>query len=230
MYIVATISKNHPADKVEEILRAGATVLRYNFSHGTPEEVQQKIAVARQVIAKLGLEDKIKILADLPGDKLRLGAFASTEYAFQKDQELTFASGTQSPDPAKYIPIDYPQIASLLSLGQVVTLGDGESAFEVVRILDQDTFIGRACNRGHVPSLKAFNVGRGIDQLDHITQKTIAHIKGLSQIRPEWIAFSFVNSATFLQRAKKIASSIWRLIHGNQKLFQKLKHRWRLIV
>ncbi|MBI3963808.1 MAG: hypothetical protein HY341_02300 [Candidatus Kerfeldbacteria bacterium] len=39
MIIVATISKNSYApEKIEEIVRAGADVLRFNASHGTPEE------------------------------------------------------------------------------------------------------------------------------------------------------------------------------------------------
>ena len=51
MYIIATISKNsYAAEKIEEILRAGADVLRYNFSHGTPQDLEAKIGTARGVM------------------------------------------------------------------------------------------------------------------------------------------------------------------------------------
>lgn len=69
MKIIATISEqSYGADSIEEIIRAGADVLRYHFSKQSPEELEQKIRTARFVIDKLGLRRKVKILADLPTD------------------------------------------------------------------------------------------------------------------------------------------------------------------
>ncbi len=205
MYIVATISKNSYApEKIEEIILAGATVLRYNFSHGTPEEMADKINVARKIIDKLNLTEKIKIMADLPGGKIRLGGFPSEQYEAEKDEILIFKSGDYSENPKEFIPVDFLEIGKLVHIGQLISSGDGEMGFKVIEILSDSSFKAQVLNGWHIPALKALNIGRGIDEIDHFTDKTISHIRNLLKINPEWVAFSFVNSGDYLRRAKKL--------------------------
>ncbi|MFA6322671.1 MAG: pyruvate kinase [Candidatus Buchananbacteria bacterium] len=209
MFIVATISKNsYSAEKVKEIILAGATVLRYNFSHGSPEEMIERVKIAQTVINQLGLAGQVKILADLPGSKIRLGNFVKKEQPAKKDQEIIFKSAIFSEDPLNFVPVDFTQIGLLVSLGQVFTLGDGEIAFMVTQVLDQESFRAKALNDGLILNLKGINIGAGIDQLDHLNEKTIAHIKNLPLIKPEWVAFSFVNSAEYLKKAKALLAAV----------------------
>lgn len=208
MYIVSTISKNsYTADKIEEILRAGSHVLRYNFSHGTPGEMLEKISVARKVIHDLGLEKDVKILADLPGNKIRLGSFPQGECAVVPGQRVRFQSEKYSDDPSRFIPVDHPGIGRLLQEGQEVSCGDGEIGFRVIRIVDENAFEAEALNAWHIPALKALNIGRGVDALDHLTPQTIEHIRHLSKVQPDWVAFSFVNSREYLLRAKQLVAA-----------------------
>lgn len=205
MYIVATISKNsYTADKIEEIILAGATVLRYNFSHGTPQEMREKIGVARAVIEKLGKKGTVKVMADIPGAKIRLGKFTPGEYAVEKGALVIFRSAGASEDPAEYIPVDYPKIASYIAVGQCVTCGDGELGFEVTKVIDDDAFEAKALNARHVPAMKALNLGSNMDSIEHITPQAIDHLKGLTAIDPEWVLFSFVNSAAYLKKLKSL--------------------------
>ncbi len=204
-YIIATISKNsYPAKKIEEIIRAGANVLRFNFSHGSPEEVRGKVQVAREVIAKLGLSGKVAILADLPGSKLRLGRFAAGDYPVTKGQRIILKSAAESPDPAQFIPVDFPEIGNYVEPGQVITFGDGELACRVEKVLSKSEFSAEILNDRSVPHMKALNIGRAIDALDHFTPQALAHIQGLSAMRPEWVAFSFVRSGEDMRRWKEL--------------------------
>ncbi len=205
MEIVATISKNSfGADKIEEILLAGATVLRYNFSHGTPQEMKTKISTAREVITALHLDHHVRILADLPGNKIRLGYIPNGEHFVEKGNIITFASAKETKDPTQFIPVDYPNIGTLVEPNQEITIGDGEIAFIVESTPDADTIVARAQNSRSIPHLKGFNVGRKVDTLNHITPFTKEHISSLSQICPEWVAFSFVNSSDMLREAKSL--------------------------
>lgn len=195
MYIVATISKNsYSADKIEKILQAGAQVLRFNFSHGNPEEMTQKIQVAREVITKLNLEDQVRILADLPGNKIRLGSFPGGEYAVTQGQEVIFRSGVSSPDAREYVPINLEGISQYVTENEEISFGDGEIGFRVVRILGPDSFVAVALNSRYIPEGKGVNFGQAVDMFDHLTENTLAHIKHLKNIQPDWVAFSFVNS------------------------------------
>jgi len=205
MYIVATISKNsYPAEKIREIINAGATILRYNFSHGTPDEMYQKISIARDVIKELNQEGRVLIMADLPGAKIRLGKFQPSEFAVDKDQIITFRSGESSPNPEEYIPVDYPNIGKFIEIGKEISCADGELGFIITEIVDENTFKAKALNSRHIPTLKALNIGSAMDEIDHITDKTLEHLKNLSRINPELVAFSFVNSKEYLVRCKKL--------------------------
>ncbi len=207
MFIVATISKNsYEKEKIKEILEAGATVLRYNFSHGTPIEMQEKVKKAKEVIEELNLEDTVKIMADLPGAKIRLGNFSPSEFLVKKNQEIIFKSDTSNTiaDPSKFIPVDYPKIGTLVKVGQEISCADGELGFFVTKIITENSFSAKALNERHIPALKGLNVGTALDEIDHITPKTIEHIKELSKINPDWIAFSFVNSKEYLEKLKSL--------------------------
>ncbi|MCA9383486.1 hypothetical protein KC909_03910 [Candidatus Dojkabacteria bacterium] len=200
MYIVATISKNsYQADKIREILNAGATVLRYNFSHGTPEQMLEHISAARDVIADLKLEGKISIMADLPGMKIRLGKFSENRY-ISSNEIILFRAAKESPNYQEWIPIDYPTPGDMVKVGDIITHADGETALEVTKVIDSEQFEAKALNDRFLAPLKGINFRRKIDELEHFTAQTLEHIATLEDIKPEWVAFSFVNSKENLQR------------------------------
>ena len=72
--IVATIG---PATQSEEIItnliKAGVTTFRLNFSHGDHKDHAERIKTIREVSKKLDID--IGILQDLQGPKIRLGRF-----------------------------------------------------------------------------------------------------------------------------------------------------------
>jgi len=224
MFIVATISKSsYTADKIEEIIRAGATVLRYNFSHGTPAEMTEKISVAKSVIAKLGLVGAVKIMADLPGDKIRLGDWPAKEHLIAKGERHRFVAAEKTDDPSIFIPINKDHIATFTRPGQIITLGDGELAFEINEIVDEQTFFATAINSGKLMNLKGVNIGRAIDELDHITPKTIEHLKNLDAIAPDWVAFSFVHSGEFVRRARALLAEHAPSVAATAKIVSKVE-------
>lgn len=224
MFILATISKNsYTEDKIEEIIRAGATVLRFNFSHGTPDQMYYKISRAKAVINKLKLKKQVKILADLPGNKLRMGSFPNNEYAIEVDKHVTFKSGKRSEDPTKFIPVVHERVGTLVEVGQFISIGDGELGFEIIEIIDQHTIRAKATKTRLIPGLKGFNIGQKIDQLDHITPKTIEHMQNLSVLEPEWVSFSFVNSAAMLKKGKKLLKKNTRKSKWKPKIVAKLE-------
>ena len=209
MYIVATISKNsYTKPKVQEIVQAGAKMLRYNFSHNNPESIKKLIQDARDVIHETGSDD-VEILADLPGAKMRFANFEPTEYPVEKGTVYTFKSVDSAPaddssmavfSTDEFIPVNVPHVGSLAKPGETMLVGDGEVAFKVIDVIDDDTFTAQALNTRYVPSMKAIHLGSSIDEIDHMTDWTKDHIAHLHEIQPEWIAWSFVRSADDIKR------------------------------
>jgi pyruvate kinase len=224
MHIIATISKNSfTAPKVEEIVRAGANVLRYNCAHGTPEELQEKVHVAREVIRALGKEGEVQILADMPGDKIRLGHFATDVHEVKPGEDYTFRFGQTTADAHEYIPIQKSGIGSLVEVGQVITFGDGDVACEITRIVDEDSFQGRILNRGELLGWKGVNIGRAIDTLHHVTKHTLDHLTTLELLQPDWVAFSFVRSAAMMEECKSLVATHAPALRERVKFMAKIE-------
>src|SRR3989339_718003 len=69
--IVATIGPaSETEDKLEDLLKSGANVLRFNTKHSTPEWHREHIRLAQSVADRLGTT--IGILLDLQGPEIRL--------------------------------------------------------------------------------------------------------------------------------------------------------------
>ena len=72
--IVATIGPaTESPEIIADLIRAGASTFRLNFSHGDHEEHSQRIKTIRNVAKSLKVN--IGILQDLQGPKIRLGRF-----------------------------------------------------------------------------------------------------------------------------------------------------------
>ncbi len=96
--IVATIgpATSHP-EVLKALIKAGATTLRLNFSHGTHEDHHRSIRLIRQTAFEL--DQPVGILQDLQGPKIRLGRFESGSIYLYKVDRFTltreYVHGTQ---------------------------------------------------------------------------------------------------------------------------------------
>ena len=89
--IVATIG---PATQSEEIItdliKAGVTTFRLNFSHGDHKDHEERIKTIRKVSKKLDLD--IGILQDLQGPKIRLGRFKDGPVKVKRGDKFSLTS------------------------------------------------------------------------------------------------------------------------------------------
>ena len=104
--IVATIG---PATSSEESLRAllqaGMNVARLNFSHGTPEEHRETIERLRRLAEELAIP--VAILQDLPGPKVRIGAFADGTVELRAGAPFTLTTRAILGSP-EAVSVSYP--------------------------------------------------------------------------------------------------------------------------
>jgi pyruvate kinase len=215
MYIIATISKNHDQpDKIREIILAGASVLRYNCAHGSPAEVLHKIDLARAVIVEMGYETCVRIMADLPGAKGRIASFPEKEFRIQKDQRLVIKDALSSTSASKYVPVEFEHLNSVAKEGLIISIDDGEITFEIERIIDAASFVVTALNGGLMRPNQSVNVPSQVDNLNHLTARALDHIRFLPQVCPDLVAFSFVNSASYITQANSVlqqyTTSTWK--------------------
>lgn len=134
--IVCTIG---PACESEEVLTqiclAGMNVARLNFSHGTHEEHEKKIATIKKVREKLNLP--IPILLDTKGPEYRIRTFADNKVEIATGSPFTFTVDEVEGDATR-VSVNYKQLNKDLKPGDIVTVNNGMVKFQVEKIQGND--------------------------------------------------------------------------------------------
>jgi pyruvate kinase len=212
MQIIATIwKKPYYFDRNQAMIDAGVDAFRVKCSHWGAQDVSNALIQAREQINSSG--KNIKLLADLPEAKLRLGEFPQNTFGINEGQEFRFLHGHQTSDPLAYIPFQTQNLANYLQEGDVFYLQDGQMSFEVTTIHSSNEFIARACNDGQIVQCTGMAVPRAMDQLDHIVPFIDEILQLLPQSRPDLVAFSFIKSSemleTLISKLNKVLTPGW---------------------
>lgn len=195
--IIATVGPaTHSYEKVRELIAAGANGLRLNFSHGDHEEHGERIQWIRQ--ASKELNKPVAIIQDLQGPKIRLGTLVDNHYDVKVGDEITLAYGSEH-DGGSTLPIQY-DLSARIEPGERVYLFDGKVravALSIDKTAQSITI--RIENDGFLMSRKGLNLPDTNFEGDVITEKDYADIDyGVTQ-DIDFVALSFVQSATDIQ-------------------------------
>lgn len=201
--IVATIGPaSDSADMIARLIAAGVNVFRLNFSHGTSA---QHATVARRIRKQASIAGKyVGILADLQGPKIRIGTFrqGSVELAQGDRFRLDLSLGEGEGD-VRGVGLDYRELCESVTRGDTLLLDDGRIRLRVddvgVSAVDCTVLVG-----GKLGSRKGINrLGGGL-AAPALTTKDIADIDSLTEVRPDFVAVSFVSSAEDIFQTKRL--------------------------
>ncbi|MGH9231857.1 MAG: pyruvate kinase [Acidimicrobiales bacterium] len=130
--IVATLGPASGSPEViGALLDAGMDVMRLGLAHGTTAEHLAAIELVRTLAAERGRQ--VGVLADLPGPKVRTGAFPAGGAFLAEGDEVTLAAG-DGPSDSPHIQVDEPRLADVVAPGETIVLGDGTVALDVVAV------------------------------------------------------------------------------------------------
>lgn len=209
--IVATVG---PAtvkpDILRKLIRAGATTLRINFSHGTQQDHQKAIRLIRQTAFELN--QPVGILQDLQGPKIRLGKFACGKIALKPgDPYILTSREVECNQEIGYI--SYKNLAAEVPKNATILLDDGKVEMQVERIdLEQQNLHCRVVVGGTLSSNKGVNFPGVCLSVKALTAKDRDDLMfGLDQ-GVDWIALSFVRNPQDILEIKEIISSAGKSI------------------
>lgn len=190
MLLIASAGLHTNMDKVTKMILAGIDILRYNFSRRSIDENRNFIDKAREIAD--GLNAKIKILVDMPINKIRLGDFDIKTFAVREGEEFICKSASYSPDCNEFIPIHTTKVGEKVNLNQTITIGDGEIALQVIEIINAETLKIKILNNGIINYMKAFNTNYKPEEEKYIEEyETI--LERMPEIEPDYIAISYIN-------------------------------------
>ena len=191
--IVATVGPASDSDDaLARLITAGVNVFRLNFSHGTASHHAEVAARIRKQSAIAG--KYVGILADLQGPKIRIGSFRDDSIELRNGDrfrlDLNVADGEGD---VNSVGLDYPALCSSVFSGDTLILDDGRIRLCVDEVgehaVDCTVLVG-----GTLGSRKGINRMGGGLAAPALTVKDIADIDSLVEVRPDFVAVSFVLS------------------------------------
>ena len=209
--IVATVG---PAtlkpDVLRQLIKAGATTLRINFSHGTQQDHQKAIRLIRQTAFEL--DQPVGILQDLQGPKIRLGKYAAGKINLKKGDRYILTSRQVECDEEIGC-ISYQKLVDEVPENATILLDDGkvEMLVESIDKTNKDLYC-RVVVGGALSSNKGVNFPGICLSVKALTQKDREDLMfGLDQ-GVDWIALSFVRNPQDILEIKDLISSAGKSI------------------
>jgi pyruvate kinase len=204
--IVATIGPATLKPGVlRQLIQAGATTLRLNFSHGTHEDHQRSIRLIRQTAFELN--QPVGILQDLQGPKIRLGKYKCQSITLQTgDSYILTSREVECNQEIGYISYEY--LADELPEGSRILLDDGKVEMRVEKIDRQNRDLHcRVIVGGVLSSNKGVNFPGVYLSVKALTDKDKTDLMfGLDQ-GVDWIALSFVRNPQDILEIKDLIAS-----------------------
>jgi len=190
---------------LRELIRAGATTLRLNFSHGTHDDHLKSIRLIRQISNELNYP--VAILQDLQGPKIRLGKFETGSIIVAKGDPFILTSakvaGTQTMSSITYEPL-----AQEVPAGSVILLDDGKVEMVVESV---DKAAGelhcRVVVGGPLSNSKGVNFPGVCLSIKALTDKDREDLVFGLDHGVDWVALSFVRNPEDVREIKDLIAS-----------------------
>ena len=190
--------------KITELVEAGMNMARLNLSHGEHRQHQARLNIVREVAKKAN--KAVAVIADLQGPKVRLGKFSKGPYEISKGEK--FIITTQDIDGSKErASTTYKGLPGDCRVGDLILIDDGKVTVEVVEVAGTEV-VTKVIHAGLVSSNKGLNLPGVAVSVPALSEKDITDLKWAIKAQVDFIALSFVRSATDLKDVHKIMDEL----------------------
>ncbi|OOG48432.1 pyruvate kinase [Polaromonas sp. A23] len=202
--IVATLgpASSDPA-LLEKMIRAGVTVVRLNFSHGTAQDHIDRATMVREAAQRAGVE--VAIMADLQGPKIRVGKFAEGKVLLEAGAKFMLDASRTEPGDIKGVGLDYKELPRDVRSGDVLLLNDGLIVLTVDSVRGDEVQTTVKVG-GFLSNNKGINKKGGGLTAPALTGKDMEDIKTAMSFQADYVAVSFPQNATDMEMARQLCN------------------------
>lgn len=203
--IIATLGPaSSSTEMLEKLMRAGANIFRFNFSHGDITGHINTMQTLRQIAHKCELF--IETLGDLQGPKLRTGLVENGKVTLVAGADFIFDTQCTLGNQAR-AGVDYEALPGDVKAGDILVSGDGAPTFRVMRTPEPGAteIHTQVLTGGVLSNRKGINKQGGGLSAPALTLKDEEDIKdAVQQMQPDYMAVSFVRNADDMHRTRKL--------------------------
>ncbi len=199
--IVCTLGPATDRDEVlRELVERGMDIARFNFSHASHEEHQERLD--KLVAVRTELDRPVAAMLDTKGPEIRLGTFKNGVEKLVTGQDFTLTTrdveGTDS-----IVSVTYKDLPSDVTVGGRIMLDDGLIGLRVKKVTETD-ILCEVENAGTIKTKKGVNVPGVHLSMPYMSQRDRDDILFGIQAGFDLIAASFTRSGQDVMEIRRL--------------------------
>ncbi|MET7285074.1 pyruvate kinase [Streptomyces sp. NPDC005573] len=188
-------------DQIKALVEAGMDVARFNLSHGTHAEHEERYQRVRKAADETGRS--VGILADLQGPKIRLGRFTEGPVLLERGDTFTITVEDGVEGDRHKCGTTYAGLAADVTPGERVLVDDGKVCLEVTAV-DGPRVRTRVVEGGMVSDHKGLNLPGVAVSVPALSTKDEDDLRWALHTGFDAIALSFVRSGNDITPVHRI--------------------------
>ncbi|MBO8185817.1 MULTISPECIES: pyruvate kinase [Streptomyces] len=195
-------------DQLKTLIEAGMNVARFNMSHGSHAEHEERYHRVRKAAEETGRP--VGVLADLQGPKIRLETFAEGPVELVRGEEFTITTEDVAGDKT-ICGTTYKGLPGDVSKGDPVLINDGNVALQVVEV-EGPRVRTIVIEGGVISDHKGINLPGAAVNVPALSEKDIGDLKFALKMGADMIALSFVRNASDVRDVHRVMDEVGRRV------------------
>ncbi|MFC8783223.1 pyruvate kinase [Streptomyces nigra] len=188
-------------DRTKALVDAGMDIARFNLSHGTHAEHEERYQQVRKASDETG--HSVGLLADLQGPKIRLGRFTEGPVLLERGDTFTLTVEPDAEGDRHQCGTTYPGLADDVTPGERVLVDDGKVCLQVTGI-DGPRIHTTVVEGGIVSDHKGLNLPGVAVSVPALSDKDEADLRWALRTGFDIVALSFVRSGRDIDDVHRI--------------------------
>ncbi len=188
-------------ERIGELIEAGMSVARLNFSHGSHEDHVRTLRIVRSEAAKRG--KAIAALLDLQGPKIRVGRFAQGQAVLKPGAEFSISTDPGVVGDEKRVSTTYTGLTRDVQVGDHILLDDGYLSLAVTAVLAHEVQTIVVAG-GVLKNNKGINLPGVEVSAPSLSEKDRRDIEFALRYGVDYVALSFVRRPEDVLEAKRL--------------------------
>ncbi|MBQ1087715.1 pyruvate kinase [Streptomyces sp. B93] len=178
-------------DQIKALVEAGMDVARFNLSHGSYADHEERYQRVRKAADETGRS--VGVLADLQGPKIRLGRFTEGPVLLERGDHFTITAEDDAQGDRTSCGTTYKGLATDVTPGERILVDDGKVCLEVTAV-DGPRVHTTVVEGGMVSDNKGLNLPGVAVSVPALSDKDEADLRWALRTGFDVIALSFVRS------------------------------------
>ncbi|AXK35494.1 pyruvate kinase [Streptomyces armeniacus] len=195
-------------EQLKTLIDAGMNVARFNMSHGTHPEHEERYHRLRKAAEDTGRA--VGVLADLQGPKIRLETFAEGPVELVRGEEFTITTEDVAGDKS-VCGTTYKGLPGDVAKGDPVLINDGNVALQVIEV-DGPRVRCIVIEGGVISDHKGINLPGAAVNVPALSEKDVEDLEFALRMGADMVALSFVRNASDVRDVHRVMDRVGRRV------------------